>query len=64
MLFSVLWSVPQINNSMEERITSLSGTLPVAFHGGFCQFRQKRVFSYTMRQKKDSNGFSGGHYIM
>ena len=65
ILFLVLWSVPQTNSSMERAIKSLSGTLLVAFHVGFLPISLKnRVFSDQMRLKKDSNGFSGGHYVM
>ena len=42
--FSVLRSVSQSNNSVEEAFTSLSGTLPVAFHGGFLPISPKTGF--------------------
>ena len=46
-LFLVLLSIPQTNSSMEEAITSLSGTLPVAFHGCVSPISPKTWFFHT-----------------
>ena len=40
---------------MEEAITSLSGTLPVAFHGGFLPILSKTGFFHTKYVEKRSS---------
>ena len=51
-LISVPWKVPQAFSSTEEAIAVLFSILQVAFHSGFCQFRQKSSFFIQNASKK------------